>query len=259
MLRSSEPWARAAATRVLCYWRDRVANPLALLKTQVNDSASRRAARGRPRRELLPDAGGRRGRARVAEPSAGSVPRVHARPDDEHAEAVRQMTIRGRVAHTMTSCRGSRGGVAALLPVAVRADAAQQPPAPKILLDASPRAVEYQLGRLTQRRARPRRAQGRRPEVPAGVLRAADAQGPGREYFDEALAALTKLDKATTARVLLEALAKVRADDERDGGQAAARAARAAGGRAAQGTRGSSRRRSSAEPRRSCCAPRTAG
>ena len=38
MLRSSDPWARAAATRVLCYWRDRVANPLALLKTQVNDS-----------------------------------------------------------------------------------------------------------------------------------------------------------------------------------------------------------------------------
>jgi hypothetical protein len=37
MLHSPEPWARAAATRVLCYWRDRVANPLALLKTQVND------------------------------------------------------------------------------------------------------------------------------------------------------------------------------------------------------------------------------
>jgi glucose/arabinose dehydrogenase/lysophospholipase L1-like esterase len=37
MLRSSEPWARAAATRVLCYWRDRVADPLALLKVQVND------------------------------------------------------------------------------------------------------------------------------------------------------------------------------------------------------------------------------
>ncbi len=37
MLRSSEPWARAAATRVLCYWRDRVQNPLALLKVQVND------------------------------------------------------------------------------------------------------------------------------------------------------------------------------------------------------------------------------
>jgi glucose/arabinose dehydrogenase len=37
MLRSSDPWARAAATRVLCYWRDRVANPLALLKTQATD------------------------------------------------------------------------------------------------------------------------------------------------------------------------------------------------------------------------------
>jgi glucose/arabinose dehydrogenase len=37
MLRSSEPWARAAATRVLCYWRDRVTNPLALLKVQAND------------------------------------------------------------------------------------------------------------------------------------------------------------------------------------------------------------------------------
>jgi hypothetical protein len=37
LLRSSDPWARAAATRVLCYWRDRVADPLALLKTLVND------------------------------------------------------------------------------------------------------------------------------------------------------------------------------------------------------------------------------
>src|SRR6185295_18211363 len=37
MLRSNDPWARAAATRVLCYWRDRVANPLALLKTQATD------------------------------------------------------------------------------------------------------------------------------------------------------------------------------------------------------------------------------
>ena len=37
MLGSKEPLARAAATRVLCYWRDRVADPLALLKVQVND------------------------------------------------------------------------------------------------------------------------------------------------------------------------------------------------------------------------------
>jgi hypothetical protein len=37
MLRSSEPLARAAATRVLCYWRDRTEDPLALLKVQAND------------------------------------------------------------------------------------------------------------------------------------------------------------------------------------------------------------------------------
>jgi hypothetical protein len=38
MLKSTDPWARAASTRVLCYWRDRIANPLALLKVQVADS-----------------------------------------------------------------------------------------------------------------------------------------------------------------------------------------------------------------------------
>ncbi len=37
MLRSSNPWARAAATRVLCYWRDRIPDALALLKVQVED------------------------------------------------------------------------------------------------------------------------------------------------------------------------------------------------------------------------------
>src|SRR3954467_1724493 len=37
MLRSPQPWARAAATRVLCYWRDRVPDALALVKVQAND------------------------------------------------------------------------------------------------------------------------------------------------------------------------------------------------------------------------------
>ena len=41
MLRSTEPRARAAATRVLCYWRDRVKDPLALLKVQANDEHPR--------------------------------------------------------------------------------------------------------------------------------------------------------------------------------------------------------------------------
>ncbi|HTU26998.1 MAG TPA: PVC-type heme-binding CxxCH protein [Pirellulales bacterium] len=41
VLRCPEPRARAAATRVLCYWRDRVADPLALLKVQAGDEHPR--------------------------------------------------------------------------------------------------------------------------------------------------------------------------------------------------------------------------
>lgn len=41
LLRASDPRARAAATRVLCYWRDQVEEPLALLQGQVNDENPR--------------------------------------------------------------------------------------------------------------------------------------------------------------------------------------------------------------------------
>ncbi|MSR66589.1 MAG: azurin [Pedosphaera sp.] len=41
MLKSPEPRARAAATRVLCYWRDRVKNPLDLLAQQIKDKDPR--------------------------------------------------------------------------------------------------------------------------------------------------------------------------------------------------------------------------
>ncbi len=41
VLTCPEPKARAAATRVLCYWRDRVENPLALLQKQVADEHPR--------------------------------------------------------------------------------------------------------------------------------------------------------------------------------------------------------------------------
>ena len=41
MLQSPEPKARAAATRVLCYWRDRVDNSLDLLQVQINDENPR--------------------------------------------------------------------------------------------------------------------------------------------------------------------------------------------------------------------------
>ena len=41
MLKSPDFRARAAATRVLCYWRDRVSDPLGLLAAQAADSAPR--------------------------------------------------------------------------------------------------------------------------------------------------------------------------------------------------------------------------
>ncbi|MCC9604375.1 GDSL-type esterase/lipase family protein [Blastopirellula sp. JC732] len=41
MLRAADPRARAAATRVLCYWRDQVEEPLAMLQSQVNDENPR--------------------------------------------------------------------------------------------------------------------------------------------------------------------------------------------------------------------------
>ena len=41
MLRSPDYHARAAATRVLCYWRDRVTDPLALLEVQAKDESPR--------------------------------------------------------------------------------------------------------------------------------------------------------------------------------------------------------------------------
>jgi glucose/arabinose dehydrogenase len=41
MLRSPEFHARAAATRLLCYWRDRLADPLGLLKVQAADDHPR--------------------------------------------------------------------------------------------------------------------------------------------------------------------------------------------------------------------------
>ncbi len=41
LLNSENPNVRAAATRVLCYWRDGVADPLALLQARVNDEHPR--------------------------------------------------------------------------------------------------------------------------------------------------------------------------------------------------------------------------
>ena len=63
MLTSPDFRARAAATRVLCYWRDRVPDALELLKKLGGRPASARAPGSGPGRQLLQRARGDRGRA----------------------------------------------------------------------------------------------------------------------------------------------------------------------------------------------------
>jgi azurin/DNA-binding transcriptional ArsR family regulator len=115
------------------------------------------------------------------------------------------------------ACRARLLLVAALLwlpasPASAYADGGQDPP-PRILLEVSPRAIEYQLDRLSNadlvRVDRSERDPRHRPIYVALLTR----RGLGREYFEEALTALTRMDKTTPAAVLLDALPRIRPDD----------------------------------------------
>ena len=91
-------------------------------------------------------------------------------------------------------------------PQALRADALG---ADEILLDQPLRAVEYQLGRLTNEELvlveRKEDDVRYRPVYLALLTR----KGVAAQFRDESLVALAKMDKASRSRVLLEALAKV--------------------------------------------------
>jgi azurin len=108
----------------------------------------------------------------------------------------------------MAALAGAPAGVLAQAP------AAAAPEPPRILFEAAPRAVEYQLGRLSNAElVRVERNAGDpkyRPVYYALLTR----KGLGREHFDEALAALIKLDGASRTAVLVEGLTKVAKDDE---------------------------------------------
>jgi azurin len=170
MLRSKEPWARAAATRVLCYWRDRVANPLGTLKVLAADPHPGVRLEAVRTASFLqgPDA------ARVALASLES-------PQDRFLDYTLEQTL-----------------------------ATLNPP---LLLDVPAKAVEYQIARLSNAdlaKVERKDADVRyRPVYMAFLTK----KGLGREYFDEALTALTKMDKTTPVRVLLDAMPGVRAGD----------------------------------------------
>jgi azurin len=97
--------------------------------------------------------------------------------------------------------------------VAVATLQSPQTTPPRILLDQPARAVEYQLNRLTNDEIvlveRKDTDVKYRPVYFALLTR----KGLAKSYRDEAVAALLKLDKTNTTRVLLEALGKIPADD----------------------------------------------
>jgi plastocyanin len=90
---------------------------------------------------------------------------------------------------------------------------ARGPQNPKILIDQPLRAVEYQLDRLTSEELvlveRKEDDVLYRPVYFALLTR----KGVPAQYRDEALGVLTKMDKASRSRVLLEALSKLSLDD----------------------------------------------
>jgi azurin/DNA-binding transcriptional ArsR family regulator len=97
-------------------------------------------------------------------------------------------------------------------PAPTVAGKAQEPP-PRILLDATPRAIEYQLGRLSNAELTRVERKADDPRYRPIYYALLTRKGLGREYFDEALAALTTMEKASPTQVLIEALPKVGADD----------------------------------------------
>ena len=215
MLRSSEPWARAASTRVLCYWRDRIENPLALLKVQANDEHPAVRLEAVRAASFFQSAEAAAVALATVDHPAGSLPAIHARPDDEDVEAVHPLMpgLLTSALLSLFSAHAGPGGVRHLLRIIAHPQAppAQEPP-PSILLDQSPKAVEYQISRLTNDElARVERQPGDpkyRPIYAALLTR----KGLARPLRDEAIAALTKLDNASTTQVLLQALSGMRVD-----------------------------------------------
>jgi hypothetical protein len=112
--------------------------------------------------------------------------------------------------HTFTAAALATGLLAAAPRPAAQPPAAQQP---RILYTGSPRAVEYQLRRLSNRELALVERREDDVRFRPVYLELLTRKGVGREYFDEALAALAKMDQASPAGVLLSALPHVATGD----------------------------------------------
>jgi glucose/arabinose dehydrogenase/azurin len=174
MLRSSDPWARAAATRVLCYWRDRVPNALPLLKVQATDEHPG------VRLEAV------RAASFFQTPEAAAVAVASLeRPQDRFLKYTLDQAM-----NTLKAFGGS-----------------------SLTLDLPARALEYQLGRLSDEELVVADRKDDDPKYRPVYFALLTRKGVAPQFRDEAIAALVKIDKSTASRVLLEALAKVPADD----------------------------------------------
>jgi azurin len=113
-------------------------------------------------------------------------------------------------------CRAARARRVAWLLVgwsSIVAAAAPQGDAPvRILIDQPPRAVEYQLGRLTNEELT-RVERREEPKYRLVYVALLTRKGLGRSLRDEGLTALVKIDRATPTQILLEALAKIPTED----------------------------------------------
>jgi DNA-binding transcriptional ArsR family regulator len=113
------------------------------------------------------------------------------------------------LAATLSSPFETPAGVQAAAPAA----AAPQGAPPKILLDQSPRAVEYQLSRLTNDELSRVERQPADPKYRPIYYALLTRKGLARPLRDEALAALVKMDNASQSQVLLQALGKIKIEE----------------------------------------------
>jgi putative heme-binding domain-containing protein len=115
MLRSPDFNARAAATRVLCYWRDRVPQPLELLRQQINDDSPRVRLEAIRALSFFPVHRGEGEKSRQeAEAALGVAAELLAHPDDEYLRFVFNETL-NTLEHRLGTGRLNRGNIAASL------------------------------------------------------------------------------------------------------------------------------------------------
>jgi putative membrane-bound dehydrogenase-like protein len=195
LLETTDPRARAAATRALSFWVDRVSDPLGLLHSQINDTHPR------VRLEAV------RACSFIHSTDSIEVALDVLNHDMDHyleytlSEMMRSMeAILGRSAQQMAHAHHAHhdGG---------EMDVEQ--PKPLVFLDKTPKIVKFQLDRLPASQLllidRSSDAASSRPVYDAILLR----PGVSRQDREEAAEALSRLNGTSMVSVLLEGIGQL--------------------------------------------------